>query len=113
MTSQWRDIQEWASTGGGEGDLVESETDIQAYVENLVASLGTLLEDTDGVPVTATSRARGAFSDFNDLARYLETGGLTLGDGSGGYAPNPIVYIVKSVLDDDTVIYEVWIDDET
>jgi hypothetical protein len=113
MPSQFSDIQDWASVGGTEGNLVESETEIQDYVEGFVSGLGTIVADTSEIPGTATSRARGGFSDYNDLHRYLETGGLTISDGAGGFIPNPIVYINRIYLDDDHIIYEVWIDDNT
>lgn len=113
MPSQFSDIQGWASLGGGEGDLVAAEEDIQDYIESFISQLGTLVNDESEIPGTASSRARGGFSDYNDLHRYLETGGLTISDGAGGFIPNPIVYISRTYLEGGEVIYETWIDDDT
>ncbi len=114
MADQFGDIQDWASVGGGEGDPVEPTADIEDYIDTFFASLGTLTEDSGTIPGTATERPRGAFTDFNDMQQYLDSGGLTIYDGSGNLVPNPIVYIFKSQPTGSTkVIYEVWIDEDT
>ena len=95
MGTQERDIQDWASLGGGEGDAVESESEIGGYLASQVGSFANLINDLDLLPGDATSRPNGMFFDVNDLYRYLEDGGLIIGDGVGGYVVNPIVYIYR------------------
>lgn len=114
MPDQFDDIQDWATVGGGEGDPAQSHDEIEAYVDTFFAQLGTLTEDSGDIPGSATSRPRGAFSDFNDMVAYLDSGGLTIYDGSGNLVPNPIIFILKSTPPGfDTSIYEVWIDEDT
>lgn len=113
MNDQWSDIQRWASTGGGEGDEVQDTESIRAYIEAEIGNLGQLVFDTGEIPGSASSRSRGAFSDYNDLYRYLDSGGLIVRDSSGAEVPNNIVWIFAREYDDGLVIYEVYIDDET
>ena len=114
MSDQFRDIQDWATTGGGEGDPAQSEPEIETYVDTFFDQLGTLTDNPADIPGSATARPRGAFTDYNDMFNYLQSGGLTAFSGGGGLIPNPIVYILKQdAPGSDKIIYEVWIDDET
>lgn len=114
MSNQFGDIQDWSTIGGVEGDPAQSESEIEDYVDTFFGQLGVVTDNPADIPGSATSRPRGAFTDFNDMFNYLQSGGLTSYDGTGALINNPIIYILKQdVLGSDKIIYEVWIDDET
>lgn len=108
--SQYDDIIEWATTGGGVGDDADTPENVRSYVEDLIGDTGTLYSDPIDLPTDAEYRANGEFTSFSDLVRYLTDGGLVAGDGSGGYTLTGLVHILvyEDDYSDDT-IYSVYI----
>lgn len=97
----------------GLGDLA-SQSEVEANISASFAQLGTVVSDESLVPVSATIRPAGSFTDADSLHRYLEDGGLVVTDGAGNVEPIGFVWIVES-FDDILfeITYQVYIDEDT
>ena len=106
------------TTGGGTwGNLSQqSRADFVSYQWNLVNNATIIVESEAQLPGDAHIRANGVFNDAEDLLDYLERGGLVIptpGGEFGEYAPVGFVYVIATLLPDDTYQYQVYIRDDS
>lgn len=97
----------------GAGNL-EPPSAIETALEAEFAELGTVLTTSDDVPVSASVRPAGAFTDSQDALGYLERGGLAVVTETGEHLPTSWVYFVREwdeILFE--YVYQVYIDDSS
>ena len=97
----------------GVGGLA-SEAQIQAKIEEDMATLGNIVTDLEDLPPTATSRANGVFTDAQSAMEYLDEGGLVAIDDMGEYVPMSWVHFFQ-YFDEGigTMVWEVWIEKDS
>ena len=88
-------IRRMADDGAG-GVASPEDIDIALGVE--FAKFGQVTENIGDLPTDAHIRARGLFTDPDDMREYLERGGLVSTSG-GEYQPLSWVWILKSYSD--------------
>lgn len=88
-------IRRIADDGAG-GLATSGEIEIALDVE--YAKFGQVTENIGDLPTDAHIRARGLFTDPQDMREYLERGGLVSTSG-GEYQPLSWVWILKSYSD--------------
>lgn len=95
---------------GGLADQADIEDNISASFEDIA----TLVEAVEDLPVTASIRPNGSFSDASSCHEYLIGGGLVVTDDAGKTEPIGFVWVVKEF---DEILWQnvftVYIDDET
>lgn len=97
----------------GAGGLVDNAT-FQSRVHDDFGQMGTIYNDPSDVPITATVREAGRFSNPFDAMEYLNSGGLSATDDTGDLVPIGFVYLVEEyddLLQAETFI--VYIDEDT
>lgn len=104
-------IRRMADDGlGGLGDILS----IEAAVSASFAELGTVTTDVEDIPISASVRANGVFTDADDMGTYLENGGLVVTDEFGNREPMSFIWVHKYY--DDVLlqnVYQVYIDENT
>lgn len=93
---------------------VDSEANIAANIASEFGTLGTVVTDESSLPMDASFRPAGRFTDAHDAETYLESGGLVLRDAFGNTIPFPWVYwlrVFDEILEEDT--YQVYIRDDS
>lgn len=107
-------IQQWAtaSTDPDVGDPIVSEDDIKQWIQDNIASFGTLYFDPNELPATADRREQ-VFLTENDILRHWAASGLVHFDQSGNITPNPLLAILVEEDDFGQFIYTVYVDYET
>lgn len=86
-------VRRMADDGGGG---LASLPDVESAIAASFAELATVVTDPASLPVTTSIRPAGAFVDADDLADYLESGGLVVTDSSGNYEPIGFVWLLKT-----------------
>ncbi len=97
----------------GAGNL-EPPLAIEAAIEAEFDELGTVITDPDDVPVGASIRPAGGFTDSQDALGYLERGGLATVTDTGEHLPTSWVYFLRfwdEVLFE--YVYQVYISDDS
>ncbi len=96
----------------GAGNLA-SDSQIQDNISEAMALLGNVTTDPDDIPVGASIRASGLFTDSADALEYLELGGLVATSG-GDNIPLPFVHFLYYYDDDlQEEVYQIYISDES
>jgi len=109
--SQSEHIGRMADDGTGQ---VADDATIQQNVRDAFSTLGTVFDDVGDIPLTASFRAKGRFTDAHDAETYLELGGLVIRDENGDTVPIGWIYFnhyFDEILEEE--VYEVWVDDDT
>jgi hypothetical protein len=103
-------------TGGGEwGDTsLPSIDDARAYIASRMEELAIVVENASELPPDADIRPNGRFMDIDDVAEYLERGGLVIAgetdeNGVEHWQPGGLVYIIAEEEPDGSIWYQVYI----
>lgn len=97
----------------GEGGLAPLPEVVQAIADSFT-ELGQVVTDVEDLPLTATIRPAGAFSDAESAKEYLDRGGLLVVDDEKNVEPIGFVWFLQEwdpVLEQ--YVWTVYIDENT
>lgn len=101
-----------ADDGGGN---LASESEIIDNISLSFEDMGTVFTSAGSIPVTATVRAAGSFTEAHSAMEYLESGGLIATEGSGSdVIPIGFVYFLEEfdeILQEN--LFTIYIDEDT
>lgn len=87
---------------------------VEQQIADSFTELGQVVTDTEDLPVSATIRPSGAFSDAESAKEYLDRGGLLVVDEEGNTEPIGFVWFLQEWDEAlEQYVWMVYIDEDT